>query len=68
MFTRIKQIERGKNIKEVTGYEPPILIDCIPSKRLPDKDGRVYSELSGPGTAVTWADARTIMALTKRFC
>jgi len=67
LFTRIKQVDRGQNMKEIIGYEPPILIDCNPTKRPQETDGRVYSELSGPATAVTWAEARTIMALTKGF-
>lgn len=65
LFTRIKQVDRGQNMKEIIGYEPPILIDCNPAKRPEDTDGQVYGELSGPATDVTWAEARTMMVLTK---
>lgn len=65
LFTRLKSIDRNKTTRERIGYEPPILIDCDPAKRLPDTDKRIYSELSGPAIAITWGEARTIMALAK---
>ena len=65
LFTRIKQIDLDQDMKKIIGYEPPILIDCNPAKRPQDTDERVYGELSGPATDVTWAEARTIMVLTK---
>lgn len=65
LFTRIKNIDRDETTRERIGYEPPILIDCDPTKRPPDTDKVVYSELGGPAIAITWAEARTIMALAE---
>jgi hypothetical protein len=65
LFTRIKHIERSEATKERIGYEQPILIDCNPTKRPPNTDTRMYGDLSGSSTAITWAEARAFMALTK---
>jgi hypothetical protein len=65
LFTRIKSIDHNETTRESIGYEQPILIDCDPTKRPPDTDKRMYSELSGPATPITWAEARAIMTLAK---
>jgi hypothetical protein len=65
LFTRIKNIDRDETTRERTGYEPPRLIDCDATKRPPNTDKVVYSELGGPAIAITWAEARTIMLLAR---
>ncbi len=65
LFTRIKHIDRSETTKEKIGYEQPILIDCNPTKRPPNTDTGIYGDLSGPSLAITWAEARAIMALTR---
>ena len=65
LFTRIQSIDRDDTTKERIGYEPPVLIDCDPAKRPTSTNKHVYSALSGPATAITWAEARTMMALAK---
>jgi len=64
LFTRIKRIDHSETTKERIGYEQPILIDCNPTKRPPNTDTRIYGDLSGPSTAISWAEARAFMALT----
>jgi hypothetical protein len=64
LFTQIKFVDHGELTKERIGYELPILIDCDPAKRPPDTDRKTHGELSGPKIPVTWAEARTLMALT----
>lgn len=65
LFVRIKHIDSDGTTKERIGYESPVLIDCNPAKRPKNSDTRVYSALSGPATAITWAEARIMMALAK---
>lgn len=65
LFTRIKHSDRGETTKERIGYESPVLIDCDPAKRSKNTDTHVYSEISGPATAITWAEARTMMELAR---
>jgi hypothetical protein len=46
---------------ENLGYKQPFLIDCDPAKRPPNVDEKIYGELNGPATPITWSDARAIM-------
>jgi hypothetical protein len=62
LITKIKIVDRDKLTKERVGYEPPLLIDCDPTKRPQDTAQKHYGELSGPTIPVTWAQARSLMA------
>ena len=67
LFVRIELSDRDDATKEIIGYGSPVLIDCDPAKRPKNTDKRVHSALSGPATAITWAEARTMMALAKEL-
>jgi hypothetical protein len=43
------------------GYRSPVLIDCDPKKRPSNTDGVFYSELCGPDTPISWAEARIVV-------
>jgi hypothetical protein len=49
------------------GYRSPVLIDCDPKKRPPNTDRVLYSELCGPDTPVSWAEARTVVEAITRL-
>ncbi|MGF6227695.1 hypothetical protein QFZ27_001650 [Inquilinus ginsengisoli] len=53
--------------RENLGYHSPIVIDADPSKRLPDTDSVVYSELGGPSVPISWSEARSILVQVSRL-
>jgi hypothetical protein len=53
--------------KEKLGYHSPIVIDADPSKRPPDTDSVVYSELGGPSVPISWSEAHGILSQVSRL-
>lgn len=48
--------------RECTSYDQPVIIDCDPARRPQGTAGRIYSDLSGPATQVSWDQARGIIS------
>ena len=57
-----KEDQRGHSqAREIVGYENPVIIDCDPAKRPQNTKTRIYGELCGPASRVSWDQARTIV-------
>lgn len=48
--------------REIVSYENPVIIDCGPAKRLQNTTTRIYSELSGPASRVSWHQAQQVIS------
>jgi len=71
LFTRIRFTDVGPPTqdkhgyhqeREIAGYDEPVIIDCAPAKRPQDTWHRIYSELSGAVSPVSWDQARQIIS------
>jgi len=57
-----KEDQRGySQEREIVGYEEPVIIGCDPAKRPQNAKTRIYSELCGPASRVSWDQARKII-------
>ena len=70
LFTKIRFADVGQQKedqhgysqeREIVGYEKPVIIDCDPAKRPQNTETRIYSELCGPASRVSWDRARKII-------
>ncbi len=69
MENRGRPVIKGKfevTVKANLGYELPVITDCDLTKRPPDINGKVYSELSGPATLLSWSEARSFVREVER--